>query len=97
LREKHGQSQQQLADAVGVSKVYVWKLEKGRNKNPSLDLLVRLAEHFKVSIAYFQDDTNAAEDAEALQFFRDFRGKLSEKDWRALRDLAETMKSKDFE
>jgi len=97
LREKRGQSQQKLADALGVSRVYIWKLEKGSKKNPSLDLLMRLAEHFKVSIAYFQDDMNVPEDNEALQFFRDFQGKLSKKAWKALRGMAEAMKSNDSE
>ena len=35
LRQKSGQSLQQVADAIGVSKAHVWELEKGRSTNPS--------------------------------------------------------------
>jgi len=97
LRDKNGQSLQQVADGVGVSKVHIWEMEKGTSKNPSLDLLRRLAEHFNVPINYFHEDTIEPEEAEALQFFRDFEGKLSEKDWKALRGMAEALKSKDAE
>ena len=38
-----GMSQQQLADAVGVSKGFISALEGGRSV-PNLDMLVRLAE-----------------------------------------------------
>lgn len=97
LRDKHGQSLQQVADGVGVSKVHIWEMEKGTSKNPSIGLLKGLAEHFKVPINYFHEDAIEPEEAEALQFFRDFQGKLSEKDWKALRGMAEALKSKDAE
>ena len=41
LRQKSGQSLQQVADAVGVSKAHVWELEKGHSQNPSFDLVRR--------------------------------------------------------
>jgi transcriptional regulator with XRE-family HTH domain len=94
LREKQGQSLQQVADGVGVSKVHIWELEKGSSKNPSLDLLKRLAVHYSVPIAFFHDDNIEPTEAEALQFFRDFGGELSEKDWAALRGMAEALKTK---
>lgn len=94
LRDKKGQSLQQVADGVGVSKVHIWELEKGTSKNPSLDLLKRLAVHFGVPIAFFHEDDIEPEQAEALQFFREFGGELSEKDWEALRTMAEALKTK---
>lgn len=49
LRRLAGESLQQVADAVGVSKAHVWELEKGRSNNPSFDLVRKLADHFGVT------------------------------------------------
>jgi transcriptional regulator with XRE-family HTH domain len=51
LRLEKGESLQQVADAVGVSKAHVWELEKGRTDNPSMGLVTRLADHFGLSLA----------------------------------------------
>ena len=50
LRAKSGESLQDVADAIGVSKAHVWELEKGRSSNPSYELVRALARHFQVSI-----------------------------------------------
>lgn len=97
LRQKTGQSLQQVADGVGVSKVHIWELEKGTSQNPSFDLLKRLAAHFKIPIGYFHDDEIEPKRAEALRFFREYEGKLSDKDWQALRSMADALRSKDEE
>lgn len=97
LRQNTGQSLQQVANGVGVSKVHIWELEKGSSQNPSLDLLKALAAHFKVPINYFHEDQIEPEQAEALKFFREFDGELSEKDWQALRTMAEALKGKNDE
>ncbi|WP_323810409.1 helix-turn-helix domain-containing protein [Sphingobium baderi] len=94
LREKNRQSLQQVADGVGISKVHVWELEKGTSANPSMEIIKRLAGHFGVPVAYFSDDSIEPEEAAALNFFREFDGKLSEKDWEALRGVAEALKAK---
>jgi len=52
LRKKSGQSIQSVADAVGASRAHIWEVETGRTKNPSLDLVRRLADHFTVSVAW---------------------------------------------
>ena len=52
LRLRKGESLQEVATAVGVSKAHIWELEKGRADNPSMGLVTRLAEHFGVSVAY---------------------------------------------
>lgn len=95
LRERSGQSLQQVADGVGISKVHVWELEKGSSKNPSLDLLKNLAAHFKVPIGFFNDDSIEPEAGAALNFFREFEGKLSEKDWDTLKSVAQALKAKE--
>lgn len=93
LRRKSGESLQQVADGVGVSKGHVWALEKGTAENPSLDLVRKLADHFKVTIAYLNDEVAEPTDAAALQFFREFDGKLTDRDWDILRNLAKNLKT----
>jgi transcriptional regulator with XRE-family HTH domain len=64
LRLKAGQSLQEVADAVGVSKAHIWELEKGRADNPSMGLVTRLADHFEVSVAFLVGEDRAARDAD---------------------------------
>ncbi|MBU1240689.1 helix-turn-helix transcriptional regulator [Myxococcota bacterium] len=49
FRAIHKITQQQLADATGVTRATIVALEKG-NYNPSLDLAFRLALYFQVDI-----------------------------------------------
>jgi transcriptional regulator with XRE-family HTH domain len=63
LRLKAGQSLQEVADAVGVSKAHIWELEKGRADNPSMGLVTRLADHFGVSVAFLVGEDPRASDA----------------------------------
>ena len=64
LRRKHGQSLQEVADAVGVSKAHIWELEKGRADNPSMALVTRLADHFKVTVAFLVGEDVESKDAD---------------------------------
>ncbi|TWB21123.1 helix-turn-helix domain-containing protein [Nitrospirillum bahiense] len=95
LRQKKGQSLQQVGDGVGVSKAHIWELERGSSTNPGKDLLAKLASHFGVTVAFLLDESAEPKEAAALQFFREFDGKLSEKDWDMLRVVAERLKDKD--
>ena len=97
MRRKSGESLQQAADGVGISKAHFWSLERGDADNPSLELLRNLAEHFKVTIAFLNDEDAEPQEAAALQFFREFDGKLSERDWDILRGLAKGLKGRDNE
>lgn len=95
LRQKKGQSLQQVADGVGVSKAHIWEMEKGSSTNPGIELLAKLADHFKVTIAFLTDDSAEPKEAAAIQFFREFDGKLSAKDWDTLRTIADRLKDRD--
>lgn len=88
LRQKSGQSLQQVADAIGVSKAHIWELEKGRSQNPSFELVKKLAGHFGVSIDELVG-TDPEPTAKELQVTRLYRGleSLSERD----RDIVEDM------
>lgn len=72
LRLGHGQSLQEVADAVKVSKAHIWELEKERTDNPSMALVTRLADHFKVSIGYLIDEdlTSPGADDTLVRMFR---------------------------
>lgn len=46
-----GWSLAQLADAASISKGYLWQLENERNANPSMEVLLRIAEALDTTIA----------------------------------------------
>ena len=72
LRRRKGQSLQQVADAVGVSKAHIWELEKGRADNPSVALVTRLADHLGVSVAFLVSEEIESPDAD-MELQRMFR------------------------
>ena len=52
LREKHGESQQDVADALGISRQYYQMIETGeRQKKMDTTLVIGIAQHFSVSAA----------------------------------------------
>jgi transcriptional regulator with XRE-family HTH domain len=92
LRQKSGQSLQQVADKVGVSKAHVWELEKGRSKNPSFELVRKLATHYGVSIDVLTGE--AAEPNESdLQIERIHRGldTLTDRDRQIVEQMIKNM------
>lgn len=64
LRLEKGESLQDVASAVGVSKAHIWELEKGRTDNPAMALVTRLADHFRVSVSYLVSEDPGAPDAD---------------------------------
>jgi transcriptional regulator with XRE-family HTH domain len=76
LRLKSGQSLQEVADAVGLSKAHVWELESGKSQNPTKEVLERLSNHFGVSVAQLIGETDdvSDEDSELAVMFRNLRG-----------------------
>lgn len=95
LRLRRGSSLQEVGDAVGVSKTHIWALEKGKSENPSMELLKKLAEYYKVPIEYLAgaDDGASLDTVEAEQFFRDFKS-LSEQEKTVLKQTLELFKSR---
>lgn len=75
LRLKKGDSLQVVADAVGISKAHYWELEKGRSKNPSADLVKRLANYFGVDFEFLigAEKSKVSEIEEAQLFYRDLK------------------------
>ena len=64
LRRKKGQSLQQVADAVSVSKAHIWELEKERTDNPSMALVTRFADNFGVTVSFLVGEDTEASDAD---------------------------------
>lgn len=95
LRLRKGQSLQQVADAVGSSKAHVWELETGKSKNPSIELLTKLAENFDVSVAYLIGEAPGApgEDPQLIAMYRDFKG-LKEADRATIAGLMKVLKAR---
>jgi transcriptional regulator with XRE-family HTH domain len=92
LRLKAGESLQEVANAVGVSKAHIWELEKGRADNPSMGLVTRLADHFGVSVASLAGEDPRASDAnpKLAGMFRQ-ASKLGEKDLAVLEDMLQSL------
>jgi transcriptional regulator with XRE-family HTH domain len=95
LRMRSGKSLQEVADAVGASKAHMWDIERGASKNPSLDLLEKLAGYYRVKIADLAgEDPNAdGEPTELVVMYRDLK-KLDERDREAIAGLMEQMKAR---
>lgn len=97
LRTRSGESLQDVATAIGGSKAHVWELESNRSKNPSIELLQKLAAHFKTTVAYLIDEPES-DLTKAHQFFRRNSEKLAnfeDKDFAALEHLLDMVAKKD--
>jgi transcriptional regulator with XRE-family HTH domain len=83
-------SLQELADMIGASKAHIWELETGRARNPSLDLITKLASCFGVGVAdLVGENPNApGEKPELVAMFRDLKG-LNEKDLKTVQSMME--------
>lgn len=95
LRVANRLSLQDVADQVGMSKAHVWNLEKGLSENPSIEMVRKLAELFKVGVADLVGENPAAknEAPEMVAMFRDLKG-LDDRDRDIIRNLMQQMKRK---
>ncbi len=93
FRLARGESLQDVAGAVGVSKAHIWELEKGRADNPSMALVTRLADHFAVSIRFLVDEDIEAADADEdlARMFRQAR-ELDAHDRQVLDDMLQSFR-----
>jgi transcriptional regulator with XRE-family HTH domain len=94
LRLRSRQSLQEVADAIKVSKTHVWELEMGRTENPSLEMLTKLADHFKVPIrTLVGEDPESSEDASLVRMFRQV-GELSAQEREILDDMIQSLRKR---
>src|SRR5258705_11117737 len=89
LRMKKKMSLQDVANAVEVSKAHIWDLETGRSKNPSIELLKKMANCFGVGVADLIEENPAAEKegSRVLGMYRGLKGP-SERDWNVTEKMA---------
>ncbi len=95
LRMKSGKSLQEVADAVGASKAHMWDIERGASKNPSLDLLTKLADFYRVPIADLVGENPKAtgEPQELVVMYRDLK-ELDPRDREVIAGLMKQMKAR---
>ncbi|MGP0089729.1 MAG: helix-turn-helix domain-containing protein [Xanthobacteraceae bacterium] len=94
LRIKKNKSLQDVANAVGVSKAHIWEIERGSSKNPTMDLLNKLADHFGVSVSYLVGEQVPDEETqEVVALYRDLK-ELDEKDREFIRGIMQRFKEK---
>jgi transcriptional regulator with XRE-family HTH domain len=69
-RLRKGQSLQEVADDLGISKAHFWELETGKSRNPSTDILIKLSNHFGVSIGWLlgEEETSTEDDKMKVLF-----------------------------
>jgi len=93
LRVRNRLSLQDVASAVGISKAHVWNLEKGLSEKPSIDLVVKLADLFRVRVADLVGENPSAdtESPEMVAMFRDLK-QLGERDRETIRVLMEQLR-----
>ena len=93
MRVAKRMSLQQVGDAIGISKAHVWNLEKGKAENPSMELVLKLADVFQVRVADLVGENPEAEgeDPEVVAMFRDLK-KLEREDRETIRVLMERLK-----
>lgn len=95
LRVRSGESLQQVADAVNSSKAHIWELETGKNKNPSVDSLSKIADHFNVSVSYLigEDPSSPDEEPELVAMYRNLKS-LTQSDRETINDLIKVFKER---
>lgn len=94
LRVKKGKSLQEVADALGVSKTHIWELEKGRADNPSLELLTKMADYFKVSIRHLVgEDFETSQNDEMARMFRQV-GDLEDNERAIIDDMIQSLRKR---
>ena len=78
-----------------MSKAHVWNLEKGLSENPSIELVRKLAELFKVGVADLVGENPAGRDEapEMVAMYRNLKN-LQPRDRDIIRNLMEQMKRK---
>lgn len=76
LRDSKGYTLEQLADKSGVSKSYIWELEKKSPPRPSADRLLALSKPLGVTLEYLMSgefEDNTLQDSEDAAFFRNYK------------------------
>jgi transcriptional regulator with XRE-family HTH domain len=84
-----------LAEAIGSSKAYVWQLENKKNAKPSAELLLKIANFLGIAPDFLLDDSRDEQSEAQLDdaLFRSFQ-RLSENDKRIIHRLMSNLDDK---
>ena len=95
LRTAKQQALQEVADAIGASKAHIWELEKGTAKNPSIELVRKLADYFEVSISRLVGESpdEDGDDEDLLVIYRQLKS-LDLRDRLVLGDIIKGMQKR---
>ena len=93
LRVAKRMSLQDVANAIDISKAHVWNLEKGLSGNPSIEVVMKLADIFRVRVADLigENPDGANEAPEMVAMFRDLK-RLEPRDRETIRVLMEQLR-----
>jgi transcriptional regulator with XRE-family HTH domain len=96
LRIKTRKSLQEVADEVGASKAHIWDLETARAKNPSIELVTKLAKCFNVSVADLIGENPHGEDEQPqlVAMYRELKD-LSEDDRKAIQSMMDHFRKRE--
>src|SRR4051794_1117250 len=86
---------QQLADDVSASKAHIWGLETGRARNPTIELLAKLATALDTSITNLvgENPEGADEESEIVTMYRELKD-LDKLDRETIRLMIERLKKR---
>lgn len=93
LREAKGLTLQQVADAVGCTKAYIWELEKKPGQRPTAERIQAIAKALEVTMGDLMGepvDEASEPTAEDVVFFREYVG-MPEEEKRRFRQALEVM------
>jgi len=95
LRVRSKKSLQDVADEIGASKAHIWDLETGRARNPSIELLTKLADCFKVSVSDLIGENPSGENEEPalVAMYRDLKN-LSASDRETIKLMMDRLKAR---
>lgn len=94
LRKEKEWTMEQLAEAAGVSKSYIWELENRPAQRPSADKLNDIAKALGVAVQDLMGEPPPVEaDPEDVRFFRQYLG-MNDADKARYRQMMELMKKK---
>lgn len=95
LRTDKNMTLEVLALKIGTDKSYIWSVENGRIKNPSLDTIAKLADVLGTTTDYLLNETGASLEKEKViernTLYRNFL-KLTPKDRDTIKNMIEMLK-----
>lgn len=90
IRLRKNLSLQKAADLVEISKTHFWELESGKSRNPSVDLLERISNHFGVSMSWLLGEGENSGDPEIGVLFRQIKN-LDQNEIDLIKSIVEKM------